>query len=90
MLLLKREEKILLTDFHEADIFKVACRLEKIGIDFYSSLMKQAKNKLTRTLFERLAGEEKKHLLHLQRYFKGILSTRSQGTMRSSRRRYSG
>lgn len=41
--------------------FKIAMQMEKEGLDFYRTLMLEAKTEKERLLFEKLAGEEEEH-----------------------------
>jgi rubrerythrin len=45
----------------ELEAFKIAMKMEKEGLDFYRTLMLQAKTEKERLLFEKLAGEEEQH-----------------------------
>ncbi|MBI5674596.1 MAG: ferritin family protein [Nitrospirae bacterium] len=45
----------------ELEAFKIAMQMEKEGLDFYRTLVLQAKTEKERLLFEKLAGEEQQH-----------------------------
>ncbi|MEW6714163.1 MAG: ferritin family protein [Nitrospirota bacterium] len=45
----------------ELEAFKIAMQMEKEGLDFYRTLMLEAKTEKERLLFEKLAGEEQQH-----------------------------
>jgi rubrerythrin len=56
--------------FAGSEIVELGVQIEKNGFDFYSTLVKQAKNETARGLFQYLAAEEEKHI----KVFQGVLS----------------
>ncbi len=62
---MKIEEKdgnLVITDFDEFEVYRVACRIEKDGLDFYRRLLEVTKAAKTREALQFLLAEEKKHL----------------------------
>ena len=56
--------------FSGSELAEIASGIEKNGIVFYESLAAKAGNKETKTIYEYLAGEEKKHLATFQEMLK--------------------
>jgi len=62
---MKIEEKggnFVITDFDEFEVYRIACRIEKDGIDFYRRLSGATGDIKTKEALEFLLSEESKHL----------------------------
>lgn len=62
---MKIEEKgdqLVVVDFNEAEAYRIACKIEKDGIEFYGKLAQAIVDKDTKRKIEFLLREEKKHL----------------------------
>ncbi len=62
---MKIEEKngnLVITDFNEFELYRIACRVEKDGMDFYRRLLNATSAPDIRKALEFLLAEEKKHL----------------------------
>ena len=59
------EEKngsLVIVDLNDLEVYKIACKVEKDGIYFYSKLLDLAVNEKSREILNLLLEEEKKHL----------------------------
>lgn len=54
--------KLVVVDFDEFDALRIACKIEKDGIEFYGQLASSVAKREVRKTLEFLLGEEKKHL----------------------------
>lgn len=62
---MKIEEKngqLVIVDFNEAEAYKVACKIERDGINFYKNLIEKENNLEVKKELEFLLLDEKKHL----------------------------
>lgn len=57
-----RDDKLVIVDFNEFDAYRIACKIEKDGISFYTQLSASVENTQTKEILEFLLAEEKKHL----------------------------
>ena len=63
----EKDGELVITDFNEVEAYKIACKIEKDGIEFYAKISGRVKDdKIKRTL-SFLLNEEKKHL----KFFEG-------------------
>ncbi|BBO15794.1 conserved hypothetical protein [Candidatus Brocadia pituitae] len=61
-------------NFNDAEALKIAMNIEEEGLEFYSLLMKSAKDDKARDIFSKLASAEKKHLALFQEMYSKITS----------------
>ena len=61
-------------NFNDAEALKIAMNIEGEGLEFYSILMKSAKDDKARDIFSKLASAEKKHLALFQEMYSKITS----------------
>ena len=64
-------------NFNDAEALKIAINIEKEGLEFYSILMKNAKDEKVKEIFSKLASAEKKHLTLFQKAYSEITSPAS-------------
>lgn len=57
-----RGDKLVIVDFDAFDALRIACKIEKDGIEFYTQLASSLAKRDTKETLEFLLGEEKKHL----------------------------
>src|SRR3972149_3097086 len=65
-------------NFNDAEALKIAINIEEEGLEFYSILMKNAKDAKAKEIFSQLASAEKKHLALFQ---KALLEVTDAATM---------
>ena len=58
--------------FAGSEIVEIGIQIEKNGRDFYSTLVKQSKNKKAVEIFQYLAGEEAKHIVVFQKILDSV------------------
>ena len=58
----EKDDRLVITDFDELEAYKIACKIEKDGIEFYKSLSENTKDKSIEEKLRFLLGEEEKHL----------------------------
>ena len=66
---MKIEEKngeFIITDFNEAEAYKIASKIEQDGIDFYTKVLDEATDTVVKEKISYLLNEEKKHLKFFQ------------------------
>ncbi len=61
-------------NFNDAEALKIAMNIEEEGLEFYSILMKNAKDAKAREIFSKLASAEKKHMALFQKMYSEITS----------------
>lgn len=61
-------------NFNDAEALKIAMDIEEEGMEFYSLLMKSAKDDKAKDIFSKLASAEKKHLALFQEMYSKITS----------------
>ena len=61
-------DNILISDFDELEVLKIAMKIELDGEKFYSSILNKTKDDRVKRTFKRLAEDEKSHYLT----FKGL------------------
>lgn len=59
-------------NFNDAEALKIAINVEEEGLEFYSILMKSAKDDKAKDIFSKLASAEKKHLALFQKVYSEI------------------
>ena len=64
-------------NFNDAEALKIAINIEEEGLEFYSILMKNAKDEKVKEIFSKLALAEKKHLALFQKAYAEITSPAS-------------
>ena len=64
-------------NFNDAEALKIAINIEEEGLEFYSILMKNAKDEKVKEIFSKLASAEKKHLALFQKAYAEITSPAS-------------
>ena len=62
MKITEKNGSLSIADFDEVDAYKIACRIEKDGIGFYSRLSQGQKDKKAKEAIDFLITEEQKHL----------------------------
>lgn len=72
-----RDDSLTVTAFDAIEAFKIACKIEKDGIEFYRNLAVQEPDPSAKIIFEYLANEEKKHLAFFERQ---LVQARKTGT----------
>lgn len=61
-------------NFNDAEAMSIAIIVEEEGLDFYTTLMKNAKDSKIKELFSKLASYEKEHLARFQQAYREINS----------------
>lgn len=61
-------------NFNDTEALKIAINIEEEGLEFYSTLMKSAKDDKAKDIFSKLASAEKKHLALFQKAYLDITS----------------
>jgi rubrerythrin len=71
------EKEILISDFNELDVLKIAMKIENDGKRYYSSVLEMTKDERVKRTFKRLAEDEGNHF----EVFKGLFEVmlRSKG-----------
>ena len=64
-------------NFNDAEALKIAVNIEEEGLEFYSTLTKNAKDCKVKELFSKLASAEKEHLARFQQAYLEINSPTS-------------
>ena len=64
-------------NFNDAEALKIAISIEEEGLEFYSILMKSAKDTKVKEIFSKLASAEKEHLARFQKAYLEITSPSS-------------
>ena len=64
-------------NFNDAEALKIAINIEEEGLEFYSILMKSAKDTKVKEIFSKLASAEKEHLTRFQQAYLEINSPTS-------------
>lgn len=62
-------------NFNDAEALKIAMNIEEEGLEFYSILMKNARDDEAKDIFSKLASAEKKHLALFQEMYSKITSS---------------
>lgn len=65
---------LVITDFNELEAYKIACKIEKDGIDFYEWILRSEKDEASRKELNILLKEEREHL----KLFEGYLAEARQ------------
>lgn len=65
--------------FNDAEALKIAMNIEEEGLEFYSLLMKSAKDEKAKEIFSELASAEKQHLALFQKMYAEITTQPSPG-----------
>jgi rubrerythrin len=65
-------DKLVVVDFDEFDAFRIACKMEKDGMEFYGELASAVTKQDVRKTLEFLLGEEKKHLKFFEESLQGL------------------
>ncbi len=65
-------------NFNDAEALKIAISIEEEGLEFYSILMKSAKDEGAKEIFSKLAFAEKEHLALFQKAYHEIISSAGQ------------
>ncbi len=65
----KKEDKYIITDFDEFQAYKIASKVERDGMNFYTYLSINSDKQEIKEIFQFLADQERRHL----RLFKGFL-----------------
>lgn len=65
-------------NFNDAEALKIAMNIEAEGLEFYSILMKSAKDDKAKDVFSQLAAAEKKHLALFEKMYSEIPSPANQ------------
>lgn len=63
----EKEGELLITDFNQLEAYKIACKIEKDGIEFYEGILNKEKNDNIKKELSFLIKEEKEHL----KFFEG-------------------
>lgn len=66
-------------NFNDAEALKIAMNIEEEGLEFYSLLMKSAKDDKAKDIFSELALAEKKHLALFQKTYSEITTQVNPG-----------
>jgi rubrerythrin len=66
-------------NFNDIEALKIAINMEEEGLEFYSTLMKNAKEKWAKEIFSKLATEEKKHEETFKNAYREITSSSNAG-----------
>ena len=68
-------------NFNDAEALKIAVNIEEEGLEFYSTLVKNAKDRKVKEIFSKLASDEKEHLARFQKALLEITdsASRTQG-----------
>ena len=68
-------------NFNDAEALKIAVNIEEEGLEFYSILMKSARDLKVKEIFSKLASDEKEHLARFQKALLEITdsASRTQG-----------
>ena len=61
-------------NFNDAEALKIAVNIEEEGLEFYSTLTKNAKDCKVKELFSKLASDEKEHLARFQKAYLELTS----------------
>ena len=61
-------------NFNDAEALKIAINIEEEGLEFYSTLTKNARDHKIKEIFSKLASAEKKHLALFQKAYLDITS----------------
>ncbi|MBM4065690.1 MAG: hypothetical protein FJ266_08620 [Planctomycetes bacterium] len=61
-------------NFDDAEALRIAIIVEEEGLEFYTTLMNNAKDSKTKELFSKLASYEKEHLARFQQAYREINS----------------
>ena len=61
-------------NFNDAEALKIAVNIEEEGLEFYSTLTKNARDPKIKEIFSKLASAEKKHLALFQKAYLDITS----------------
>jgi len=64
-------------NFDDAEALKIAMIVEEEGLEFYTTLMKNAKDSKIKEVFSKLASDEKEHLARFQQAYLEINSPTS-------------
>lgn len=62
-------------NFNDGEALKLAINIEEEGLEFYSTLAKNAKDTKVKEIFSKLASDEKDHLAHFQKAYHEITSS---------------
>ena len=64
-------------NFNDEEALKIAMNVEEEGLEFYTTLMKNTKDRATREVFSKLVSDEKEHLARFQKAYLEITSSKS-------------
>jgi rubrerythrin len=66
-------ENVVISDFDELEVLKIAMKIEKDGHSFYSSALEHTKDERMKRTFKRLAEDEQSHLNTFMALYEGEL-----------------
>jgi rubrerythrin len=75
----EKDGKFVITDFNEAEAYKIASKVEQDGIDFYTKVLTEATDPQVKEKMNYLINEEKKHLKFFQQRLFEISKDKSSG-----------
>jgi len=58
----EKEGRLVIVDFNELEAYKIADKIERDGIEFYTKLAQEADDEKLRSTLELMAGQERDHL----------------------------
>ena len=61
-------------NFNDAEALKIAVNIEEEGFEFYSTLVKNARDSKVKEVFSKLASDEKEHLARFQKAYLELTS----------------
>jgi rubrerythrin len=68
----EKDGNLVVSDFNNLEAYKIACRIEKDGMEFYGELAVKAKNKKQKEIFDFLLSKEKEHLKFFEEALSGL------------------
>lgn len=75
----EKDGKLTIVDFNELEAYKVASKIEKDGIRFYSNLIQKIADASVKESLAFLLGEENKHLALFQKHLSRVSQTTEDG-----------
>ncbi|MFC1631430.1 ferritin family protein [Candidatus Omnitrophota bacterium] len=72
-------EQFVIVDFNERDAYKIACQIEKVGINFYRKLKQAVKTELIKEAVNLLLEEENRHLEFFEKNFARVSANQEDG-----------
>ncbi|MDO8141573.1 MAG: ferritin family protein, partial [Candidatus Brocadiales bacterium] len=66
-------------NFNDAEALKIAVNIEEEGLEFYSTLTKNARDRKVKEIFSKLASDEKEHLARFQKAYLELTSPTNPG-----------